>query len=331
MRRTRTLRTACVVAVTALAAACGGPAAGAEAAVTAVAQAVEQSYDLGGPRTQEPQCFLMETVVVNHAEDGTRTSAQRFVLKLKYEPGVQGRPNLCTCVGLTYQVDDGEPIGIPALEGWSYPFSLAEGALAETGVDEKGQTLGISHERFEGLTDANGTVLPPQLAYVIYNNFIDFHAMTDLLARPMGDGGGIEDLRKIGDRVVHAGAHTEAPVNLGSHVGEGSFFRNGEMTLELKGLSAVDGAPCALVGYDSGASAFEMHITPMPNMKVLAVGSSHYRGDIYVDLATMWVRRVDLTEVVVARTTMGEQVLAKGVVDRTLIIRAVSPEELDQA
>ncbi len=47
-----------------------------------------------------------------------------------------------------------------------------------------------------------------------------------------------------------------------------------------------------------------MLIEPMPDMKVRTVGSSHYMGDIYVDLETNWVRRVDMDEFVVCETTV---------------------------
>jgi len=42
---------------------------------------------------------------------------------------------------------------------------------------------------------------------------------------------GIEQLKSIGDRIVHPGAFTEAPVSVTGVVRPGSVFRNGELTL----------------------------------------------------------------------------------------------------
>jgi hypothetical protein len=290
--------------------------------VAAAGQVVNGEYDLDGPRSSETHYFIMETSFTTHADDGTRTGTQSFELRLKYEPGAEGKPSMITCKSLTYRTNDGEPVAIPALAGWTYPYAPPEG-----GIDEQGQVLGISHEKFQGLKDANGTMLPPQLTYIMYNNFIDFHGMCDVIAGPQGPMGGIEDLRKIGDHILHAAANTDPPVNLGEQIAEGSFFHNGEVTLEFKGISAVDGAACALVGYDSGESSFKMIIKPMPNMEVNAMGSSHYWGDIYLDLQTKWVRRLDLHEMVVAKTTMAGQELEHSTIDRATRARSVPAEE----
>jgi hypothetical protein len=296
---------------------------GYDASVALAERAVEREFDLDGPREPGVRYFIMDTEFTNHADDGTPTGSQAFELRLKYELSEDGT-RTCTCKSLTYRVNDGEAVAIPALAGWTYPYAPPEGM-----ADEQGQTLGISHERFQGLKDANGTVLPPQLSYVIYNNFIDFHGMCDVMAAPQGTMGGIEDLKEIGDHIIHAAANTDPPVNLGDQIAEGSFFHNGEVTLEFKGISAVDGAPCGLVNYDSGESSFKMIIKPMTNMQVDAVGSSHYWGDIYLDLETKWVRRLDLHEMVVAKTTMAGQELEQSTIDRATRVRLVTAEEFE--
>jgi hypothetical protein len=51
------------------------------------------------------------------------------------------------------------------------------------------------------------------------------------LARPTAGGGGIQELRRIGQQIVHASAFTEPPLNLGSGIKKGSVFRNGEWDL----------------------------------------------------------------------------------------------------
>ena len=93
----------------------------------------------------------------------------------------------------------------------------------------------IDHARFEGLTDSTGASLPPDKSYFIYNAFIDFHSICDVFGQPVGDGNGIQNLVRIGQRIVHAAAFSKGPVNLGSNVAEGSYFQNGEITLEFKG------------------------------------------------------------------------------------------------
>src|SRR5690606_11936873 len=113
--------------------------------------------------------------------------------------------------------------------------------------------FGIDPTRFEHLVDSTGATVPVDQAYHVYNSFIDFHMFDQVLAA-QASGNGIEDLRRIGDRIVHEAAYSDVPVQVGNTVKEGSHFRNGEMTLEFKGLSAVDDRPTAIIAYDSGES-----------------------------------------------------------------------------
>lgn len=298
----------------------GGCAALAGATDVAAAQsAVRQEYDLGRPRSADPQYYVIVTKLVAYAEDGTRQAPLVMTLKLKCEPAPEGsgKPDVYTCAGITVESGGEAEVSIPALEGWSYPYVPSD----------EGVVLGIPHEPFEGLPDSNGNPLEPHLSYLVYNQFIDFHAFCNVFAEPIADGKGIQDLKVAGDRIVHAAAFSKASVALGTNVAEGSFFQNGEITLTFKGLGRVDGAPCVVVAYDSGESSLRVIIEPMPNMQVLTVGSSHYWGDIYVDLASMWVRRATMTEMVVTKTTMGDQKVAGGAVERTLTIQSVSQDE----
>ena len=68
----------------------------------------------------------------------------------------------------------------------------------------------------------------------------------------------IQDLKSIGDRIVHVASFMAAPVHFGTEVKAGSTFTNGEVSLELTGLSLVDGAPCAVIAYDAGESKLKM-------------------------------------------------------------------------
>ncbi len=149
-----------------------------------------------------------------------------------------------------------------------------------------------------------------------------------MFADSAADGKGIQDLKKIGQTIVHAAAFTEPPVNLGDNVSEGSFFKNGEVTLTFKGLSLVNGRSCALLGYDSGESSFKMNLTPAPTLEIQTVGSSHYRGDIFKDLETNWVQRVTMTELVVSETTLPMPPnKLDSVIERIILIRNVSAKE----
>lgn len=285
---------------------------------------LRQTFELGGERSQQTQYFLMESTLIAYALDGKRVGVDVFRLRLKYVPAkVAGKEgDEYTCTKFTVQLGDEPEVEIPALKNWAYIFKIPP-----TGIDEKGQTLGIDHVPFENLVDAGGKAIPPGKTYHVYNAFIDFHAFCDFFAERV-DGSGIQDLKSVGQKIVHAAAFTEAPVNLGSSVSEGSTFKNGEVTLELKGLSRVAGATCAMVGFDSGESSFQMTVEPMPNMEVRTIGSSHYKGDIYIDLATNWVKKVTMNEFVVSEATLPiPPNKINTVFERDIIIRNVTAGE----
>ena len=260
---------------------------------------LDREFDLAGEPSRETQIFSMESRLITYALDGSLAGTDIFRMRLKCVPsGVPGRQaNEYTCLGFTLEPEGGPEVTIPALDGWTY-------TLDREGIDEEGQVFGIYHAKFEGLVDGAGDAVPLDKSYHVYNAFIDFHAFCNVFAEPAPDGRGIQDLKTIGDKIVHAAAFSEAPTNLGGSFAEGSSFTNGEITLEFKGLSAVNGRPCALVEYDSGASSFKMIMRPMPEMEVVTVGSSHYWGHIYKDLETNWVQKVTMTEVVVSETTL---------------------------
>ena len=286
---------------------------------------LRQTFELGGERSQQAQYFLMESKMMTYALDGKRVGLDVFRLRLKCVPAkIAGKEaDEYTCAKFTVQLGDQPEVEVPAMKNWTHVFKIPP-----TGVDEKGQTLGIDHTPFENLMDANGNAIPQDKTYHVYNAFIDFHAFCDIFADRVEDGPGIQDLKRIGQKIVHEAAFSEAPVNLGSNVSEDSTFKNGEVTLELKGLSQVAGATCALVGYDSGESSFQMKLEPMPNMEVKTVGSSHYKGDIYIDLATNWVRKATMDEVVVAETTLPMPPnKINSIIERHILIRNVTADE----
>jgi hypothetical protein len=137
-------------------------------------------------------------------------------------------------------------------------------------------------------------------------------------------GKGAQDLQSIGDKVIHSASFSQPPVNLGSQIAEGSYFKNGEITLEFKGLGLVNGQRCALLGYDSGESSFYMVMKPMINMEIGTKGSSHYWGDIYKNLASGWIEKATLHEMVVSQTTIpGMTQKTNSVVERSIVIKNV--------
>ncbi len=276
--------------------------------------------DLAGPRLARTRYYRFESQVVQIGFDGKRTGVQTFVLKLKCEPG-----DKFTCRSLTVQANSEKPASIPALAGWTYVFQVTP-----TGADAEGQVLGIPHAKFEGLVDDQGRKIAPAVSYLIYNNFIDFHSFNDILSRPTPEGKGIQDLTRIGQKIVHSAAFTSPAVNLGTNIKPGSFFKNGEITLELKGLGLVDGAPCALVGYDSGESTLKMIVPMSPKVDIVTEGGSEYVGDFWVDLSSRWMRRLVLNEFIVSRTALpgGGKLDSYNV--RHLSIRLVGREEYEK-
>ena len=292
-------------------------------------------FDLAGERKPEVNYFIQETTVIRMGFDGKRISSETFTLKLKCVPGaLSGKGgDEFTVREFSIRAGEGQDETIPALAGWSYVFSVGA-----SGKDEKGQVFGIPHAKFENLTTSRGAKLPAIASYPVYNSFIDFHAFCDVFARPTAAGGGIQDLRTIGQQIVHDSAFSEPPVNLGSGIKEGSVFRNGEIKLVFKGLSLVDGAACAVVGFDSGESTLKMIMPLSADKDIVTVGGSEYLGDIHIDLATRWVRKVILDEFVGTETrlpAMGQGPAAQGqkipaYTVRHLLIRLVSREEFEK-
>lgn len=283
---------------------------------------LKQEFNLAGERSQEPQFYVMKSECINYALDGKRLSKDVYKLYLKWDPAkIAGKAgNEMTCVKFTVQFGDAPEVIIPALQNWSYSF--------QDGIDEKNQVFGIDHSKFENLKDSNGKLIPTDKTYHVYNAFIDFHAFCNVFAEPTAEGKGIQDLKKIGQKIVHAAAFSEPPTHLGKNILDGSFFKNGEITLEFKGLSVANDQGCALIGFDSGESSFKMIVKPMPDFEVVAIGSSHYKGDIYKDFASNWVQKVDFNEIVVTEATMPMSPnKVNSVVERNVLIANVSEED----
>ena len=283
-----------------------------------------QVFNLASERTQDVQFYIMESQFTNYSVNGERMSRDIYTVYLKHTPyKSEGNLNdVYTCLKFTVKLDNTAETTIPNLQGWTYTLSNSP-----DGMDDKGQMLGIEHSKFENLVDGYGNPFPPDKAYLIYNTFIDFHAIYSFCEKT-NEGKGIQDLNRIGQKIVHASAFSEAPVNLGSHVAQGSMFKNGEITLAFKGLSVVDDVKCAIVFFDSGESSFKMTMNPATDMEIKTIGTSHYNGDIYIDLASNWIQRAVMEEVVVSETTLPfPPHKVNAVTERYTVLRNVSDVE----
>ncbi len=295
-------------------------------------------FDLAGPLEPQVRYYIQRTEFVHFGFDGRRTGIETYTLKLKIVPAALSGKGGDECTVREFGVETGSggrAETIPSLAGWSYVFRKSA-----DGRDEKGQVLGIPHDQFEELVTDEGRKLPPAGNYPVYNSFIDFHAFNDEFARPAAGGGGIQDLTAIGQTVRHASAFSEPPVDLGSGIKKGSVFRNGEVRLTFKGVGLVDGAACAIVGYDSGESTLKM-IMPWGGGdggggEIVTEGGSQYGGDIYVDLARRWVRKVTMDEHVVTETRLpaaasgGAAPKVPGYTVRHILTRLVGREEFEK-
>ena len=293
---------------------------------SSVLNAVSQEYDLSRERSEEPHFYRVQSNVIAYADDGSRTSVDAYTLNLMCEPGDRsaGAGDKYTCTRFSLQRDGGPEITIPVLKRWSYNFNKT--LLNEVSLDGQGQLFGIPNARFKALTDSTGAPIPPEVGYQVYSMFIYYHSYCTGLAEPVDQGKGIQDLKKIGDKVIlePSGIETPIPGGMGE---EGSTFKHGIQMLEFKGVSIVDNVPCAIIGFDSGEGSFTMIMKPMPNIEVITVGGSHYHGDLYIDLTSKWVKKVTKTLTDMTKTTMGDRNIAGGVIKTTLSIHALAKND----
>ena len=291
-------------------------------------QDLEVPFDLSIDRKPETQYFHMQTQFIHMGFDGKRTGVETYLLRLRCTPAALSGKKLdeYTCGDFGLQLNNGGITTLPALRLFTYQFNQMSRVL------DKGPMFGIPQEPFLRMKDSLGNQIPPDICYATYNNFVDFHALCDVFSRTMQYVKGIEQLKSVGDRIVHPGAFNEAPVSVTGVVRPGSVFRNGELTLELKGVSLVDNGPCALVNYDSGESTLRMaFIQADKSEDVMMDGGSRYTGDIYIDLASGWVRKVTLNESVVTQTyTASEPNKIPGYTARHILLRLISQQDFEK-
>jgi len=268
-------------------------------AASPVQSVLQHEVDLSGARSAGTRYFDMTTALMSIESNGTRGEAESLRVQLQAVPTQDsaGPATEYTCRQFLLVKANGTRVSIPALSGWTHLFRNTA-----NGLDAAGQVFGIDHSKFQHLVDSAGEPLEASESYLVYNTFVDFHAFCDEFASPTREGHGIQDLKRIGQIVVHAAANSKPSTSLRGQIQEGSFYQNGQITLSLKGLSLVNDSPCALVSFDSGESSFRMAMEPVPGMQVETVGGSHYYGDIHVDLETRWPRLVQMRELIVSET-----------------------------
>ena len=287
--------------------------------ISNTSKVLKQEFNLIPQHSKDTQYYEMESILQKHALDGTLQGRDVYRLYLRCVPSVDSsKGDEYTCLKFTIQKNDSSEVLIPSLTNWKYFFSLTA-----NGKDEKGQVFGIDHSKFENLTDEKGKLIPLENSYHVYNAFIDFHSMS-VFAEKTAAGKGVQNLKRIGDKIVHSASFSKPPVNLGSLIAEGSYFKNGEITLAFKGLGLVNEKTCAILEYDSGESSFYMLIKPMPNMEIPTKGSSHYFGDIYKDLTGGWIQKAVLHEFVISETSVpGVANKINSVIERSITIKNV--------
>ena len=287
-----------------------------------------REYNLVGERSLDTHYYLIESDLVVRKPSGKRMSANAYKLYLKIDPGdpYVGEADKFTCLKYYTQSNSGQEVSIPSLAGWSYDYNPQ--MLDETMLDEDGQIYGIPESRFKDLVDENGAKLSSEAGYQIYSTFQYYHSYTQY-AEPSKTGKGIQDLKMIGDRVILAESFVESPIP-GELAEDGSVFKPGESILEFKGFSIVDDEICAIVGFDWGECNWTMFMKYGLLGKLKVAGGSLCQGDIYLDLETFWVRKLETTlSEMVFVTKFGFIPLSKNIPVTHLVIREIKKEELN--
>ncbi len=276
-----------------------------------------REYNLVPRHSLDTQYYRMESRLTKFAHDGTRLGTDIYRLYLRCVPGnpASAKGDEYTCLKFTYQPDGSREKAIPSLTNWQYFFTMTS-----NNKDDKKQLFGLDHSKFEHLSDDSGKAVPLENTFHIYNAFVDFSTMS-VFAEKTDSGKGVQDLKRVGEKIIHNASYSNPDEDLGSQVAKGSHFQNGEITLTFKGLSLVNHKTCALLGYDSGESSFDVITTPMSGMEVKTKGSSHYFGDIYKDLDGGWIQKAVLHEFIVSQTAVpGLADKINSVIERTITI-----------
>ena len=287
-----------------------------------------REYDLVGERSKETHYYIVQSELATHSSKGVLKRTDVFREYLKVEPGNRsaGEADRFTCTKFSVKRGDAPEVSIPSLKGFSYDVN--KDLLDTNGIDENGELFSVPEETFENLEDDTGVKLPFEVGYQVYSAFYYYHSFTDF-AEPTSQGIGIQELKRIGDRVIVEGSFAETPLP-GKIAKDSAFWKNGEISLTFNGLSTVDGKSCAILGLYSGVCQWSMPMTYMPIMKLKTVGVSNYQADIYLDLESKWVRKLEMVLFEKTTTTMWGIPVEKSIPVTKLTISAMNKEKFNQ-
>jgi len=282
-------------------------------AIAQGSSAGSDATDLSTPRSVGTKSYQFVTAYLSYAPDGSRLGTEETRMECDVTIGMDHRQQL-TCHRFELTDNDGVTKRVPGLEGWE---NVMDGQAAEV--------LGIAHADFQGLTTDDGQPLSPDVAYRVYNTFVDFYAFNNVFAQPVPPetGRSIADLTSMGVEIEHYSAYSEPPVDLGESVKKGSYFRNGRVTLEWLGNGMVETQTCALVAFDSGESCFQMLMEPAPGYAMDVKGGSHYWGTLFINLDDYWLEKATFREFVMTRMAMGDEPPMSALIQRIGTIRLI--------
>jgi hypothetical protein len=291
-------------------------------------EVLNQEFNLVGERTLETHYYIVQSELATHSSKGILKSTDIYREFLQVEPGKRsaGEADRFTCKKFLVKRGDGPELSIPSLEGFSYKVN--KDLLDANGIDKNGELYSVPEETFEDLKDSSGAQLAFEGGYQVYSAFYYYHSYTDY-AEPSSQGIGIQDLKRIGDKVIVEGSYTQSPLP-GKLAKDSAFWMNGEIALGFNGLSIVDGEQCAVLGLDSGVCHWSMPMTYMPIMNLKTTGVSNYQAVIYLGLESNWVCRLDVVLFEKTRTTMWGIPVENSIPVTNLSIRVLSKAEFDE-
>lgn len=277
-------------------------------------------------RAVEPHEYEIHVDITIQQEEVDQVARASYRLDLECAPpsGDDGAAVRYRCREFSV-LEDGEPVAhIPSLTNWDYEF-----AYPTADVAPGGNVFGLPNDRFTGLIDSNGKLIGPQNDFLVYNAFTDYHVLCNVYAQPMPDGPGIQDLRRIGDEILHGTSAAEAPLGNVPGLSEGSTFVHGDVRLIWKGISRVHDRVCAIVGFATTDNHYKMIIEPAPNFTVVTEGKSRHAGDLYIDLESGWVLRAEMSETVVSWMDINGDASGPSVMHRSLTLNGCPVERME--
>lgn len=275
----------------------------------------QKSFQIPRERTDESLSYVIEVEMRFHTPRTEKVKQVRYQIELDCVPviGPAAEENLVEYTCRQFSVEKGTrpAVTIPDLDEWSYQF-----AWPSSNIAPDGSAFGLPMSKFLALKDSAEVPVNGMMAY---NAMTDYHVLCNVYAQPI-EGGGIQDLKAIGEKVRHATAGQITSLVGVPGMKEGSEFRHGDVALDLIGIGQVDQRNCAIVGFDSGENQNRMLMEPAPNFKIESSGYSRHRGELYIDLETGWVLKATMMEIVVNRTKAGDRDTESLVIERYLTL-----------